>query len=191
MSVVPPGVTFCPWASLQMDQFHDFLTLSLQICGCWSKGAGSEQSVTGTTGNVGLSIQVAIQVYARFQWPCKTKHYTLRDTCEGKREGEKQAEHVHLTVGAQVLPDPFSFLSWACTWCTFPLSTSHVSNFRVVLAPAWWPAILLLSCAWCIRTQGWMEKLESGCDWEMQTFPLEENEAETRCELLQWDCNVP
>lgn len=116
--------------------------------------------------NVGLSIQVPIQVYARFQWPCKTEHHTLRDMFEGKREGEKESEHVHLTVGTQVLPDPSSFLSWACTWCTFLLSTSHVSNFRVVLAPAWWPAVQLVSCAWCIGAQGWMEKLGLGCDWK-------------------------
>lgn len=31
--------------------------------------------------------------------------------CEEKREEEKQAEHVHMTVGIQVLPDPSSFLS--------------------------------------------------------------------------------
>lgn len=44
-SVVLPDVNLFPWASLQLDPFPDSLTLSLQKCWCWSKGAGSEQSV--------------------------------------------------------------------------------------------------------------------------------------------------
>lgn len=176
-----------------MDQFHDFLTLSLQICGCWSKEAGSEQSVTGKTGNVGLSIQGAIQVYARFQWPYKTKHYTLKDMCEGEREGEKQAEHVHLAVGTQVLPDPSSFLPWACTWCTFLLSTNHVRNLELC-----WLLLgdLQFSCAWCIGAQRWMEKLGPGCDWKGEADLLSRGEwsrdkvwvtaVRLQCSVTQW-----
>lgn len=37
---------------------------------------------------------------------------------------------------------------------------------------------------------GWRSWGQAVTEREVQTFPLEKNEPETRCELLQWDCNA-
>lgn len=99
-----------------------------------------------------------------------------------REEKDKQAEHVHLTVGTQTArPLQLSLLSMHMMHFSFEHKTRKTSE-------QCWLLLGDLQVSWSAVSgasehRGQMEKLWPGCDWkgDMQTFPTEENEPETRC----------
>lgn len=143
-------------------------SLSLWPCHYRNAGAGAREqgrsSQSGWTGNVGLSFQVALQVWARLQWPCKTKYYTLGGV---KGRGRKGGRTCPSDCGNSAFsPDcePCDELWSSAGSCLMTsISTGQLCLVHGIIGDGQ-------------RRCGWVVTLR-----EMQPFPVEENKPETRC----------
>lgn len=190
MSVTSPGVTFFLWTILQMDRFHDFLTLSLQKCGCWSKGAGSEQS----------QVQQEMWDYLS-KWQSSfmlgsnehTKQSTVFEEYVWREERGRETGRTCLSDtgnSGTARPLQLSLLSmhmmhFSSKHKTCEKLQSNAGSCFVTCTSAGQLCLVHQSIG-----DGWRSWGPAVTEREMQTSPLEENEPETRCELLQWDCNA-